>query len=198
MWEWLNRWFLRDKPPELGQDLRESLKSLERQLERSGIHHALIGGLGLVAHGLPRATSDIDYYVSGEHEDALHGLLTELGFETLQRTENVSSYLLGRLRVDVLYARREYGVRMLADAQSVTLDGTQLRALRLEDIIGLKLQALRSNPSRTQDLADIERAVREKRLEMDRIRRYARVLEMEALLDELVRRVESQRNEGRS
>src|SRR5262245_46931021 len=59
----------------------------------------------MTLHGAVRGTKDGDYLAAGEHEERNHAVFTDLGFEKLQRTVDVSSYLLGNLRVDILYDR---------------------------------------------------------------------------------------------
>src|SRR5690349_15015804 len=123
LFDWLaRRRFARDAHSLLGESQRAALKELERRLSAADVPHALIGGVAMGVHGAVRATRDIDFLAEGEREPVVHGLMTALGFEAIQRTPDVSSYLLGRLRVDVLYARREASRAMLQRAIGVTLD----------------------------------------------------------------------------
>lgn len=81
------------------ESLREAVKALDRWLDERKIGHAVIGGLALAAHGVVRATRGSDLLVEASGADALHEHLTALGFETVSRSEDVATYLLGRLRV---------------------------------------------------------------------------------------------------
>lgn len=185
---WRRRSIRRTDSPLLGSQ-KEALKHIELRLRDMGVRHALIGGVAMTVHGLVRATKDIDYLMEGEREPDVHALFEALGFETLQRGRDVSSYLLARLRIDVLYARRPYSRAMLDHAIQATIDKTELFAVRPEDIIGLKLQALRNQPTRVQDRADIVLLLRLHGAAMDaeRLNAYARLLGMEVVLDELRR-----------
>lgn len=174
----------------LPDSLREAVKALDRWLDEQEIGHAVVGGLALAAHGVVRATRDLDLLVEASGADALHAHLTALGFETISRGEDVATYLLGRLRIDVLLARRAHTRAMLNRAGVLVLDGVEVHTVAVEDLIGLKLQALRNDPSRSQDRADIAALLTRhgRTLDLERVREYAQVLGQEALLDELSQR----------
>jgi hypothetical protein len=188
LFEWLRRYRM-TRPDSLRESQKETLKHLESLFGKAKVLHALIGGVAMSVHGAVRGTKDIDYLVDGDSEVHVHAIFESLGFETLQRTPDVSSYLLGQLRLDVVYARRPYSKAMLANAERAKIDNVEILTVRPEDIIGLKLQALMHQPERVQDRADIITLLRLHGATMDRsrVREYARVLDMEAVLDELER-----------
>lgn len=75
------------------------------------------------------------------------------------------------------------GIGVLAGARFGTIN-----AISLEGLIAFKLQGLVNDPRRTQDLEDIcalQRANR-KTINLDEVRGYFRLIEREALLDELL------------
>ena len=65
---------------ELPEDFREFLKLLNA----NGVRYLLIGGYAVGFHGYPRATNDIDIFVSKDAENAqrLVESLIDFGFET--------------------------------------------------------------------------------------------------------------------
>lgn len=93
-------------------------------------------------------------------------------------------------QVDFLVARRKYSRAMIERARDVSiLDGAlTVKALRAEDLIGLKLQALLNDPQNRQsiDAPDIQRLLKlhRSRMDMDRVREYFRLFDKEELLDE--------------
>jgi len=169
--------------------LRDSLVALIVQLSGQEIDCALVGAVALAAHGVVRGTRDLDFLVAAEQEPAVHDLMGRLGFETLDRGESVSSYLLERLRVDFLLARRDYGLSMLARAEPVPITSAlDVRVVLLEDLLGLKLQALVSNPARGKDRADIEALLRAhaSTIRMDIVHMYATAIGAERELEDIM------------
>ena len=195
---WLRR--LLRRAPAAGEQLepgslRDSLAALLGHLRRRRIDCALVGGVALAARGVVRGTRDLDFLIPEEKEQDVYELMTQLGFETLDRGQSVSSYLLERLRVDFLIARREYGRRMIERAEPVALSpGVSVRVALAEDLIAMKLQAMVGNPSRGKDRADIEGLLRAHAdsIKMDGLREYARAIgaesELEAILADIAGR----------
>lgn len=170
-------------------DLQRVLDELGAALRAQGIEHALIGGLALAAHGVPRATADIDFLVAGERAELLDALLREHGYRSLQRTPDVANYVsdTGKGgRVDVLFARRAYTRSMLARA--VVRGGAGIPVVDAADLIGLKVQSSSNDSRRARlDLADIDRLLDLPGVDLARVREYFRLFEREAQLDELLR-----------
>ncbi len=177
-------------PFELTDSQTEALKYLVRRFNEKGISYALIGGAALAPNGVVRATKDLDFLVDDAREAEVHMIFDGLGFETLKRHPDVSNYLLVRLRVDVLYARRAYTKAMLQRTRRAGLGEVEVRAATAEDLIGFKLQALKNNPDRPHDRDDILALLHENAgaLDMALLREYANILNQEALLDELLQR----------
>ncbi|MGQ9623625.1 MAG: nucleotidyltransferase [Candidatus Caldatribacteriaceae bacterium] len=114
-------------------------------------------------------------------------VLENLGYECRYRSENVSQYvspLKAFGNIDCLYAFRIASLNMIERAEEREIFGgaIKVKAARPEDLIGLKLQAMRNDSSRReQDLADIRALVAlwSPKLDWSLIEEYARVLEME-------------------
>jgi len=173
-------------------DLRSVLERVTRKLRDAGIVHALIGGLALAAHGVVRATADLDLLVDGGRSDDVHRILTGLGYDCLHRSEHAANYASDdpeQGRVDFLFARREYGRAMLLRARpDATRPDDSLPVVDAADLIGLKVQASSNNPGRRRlDLADIQRLL-ECAPEVDfvRVREYFRLFDREQELESLL------------
>lgn len=154
---------------------------------------ALSGGLALSTMGLFRLTKDIDFVALEEAMTAVDGIMAELGYEKQDfSTEEIVSYfspLKVYGQVDFLVARRKYTRAMLKRApEKPVFDGEfQVKTLLPEDLIGLKVQAL-VNDQRNRypvDVPDIQQLLRlhKDRMNMDLVREYFRIFEMEDLLD---------------
>jgi len=170
-------------------DLQRVLDDLGAALRANGIEHALIGGLALAAHGIPRATMDVDFLVAAERAEALDAVMRARGYRSLQLTPDVANYVSDRAkdgRVDVLFARRGYTRAMLARA--VERGASRVPVVDAADLIGLKVQSSSNDPRRARlDLADIDRLLDLPEVDLARVREYFSLFEREAQLDDLLR-----------
>ena len=169
--------------------LLQQLSELLVRLDRQHIRHALIGGIAVNIHGYSRATHDIDLLIDVVDEPALHALMTELGYETIDRREDLSSYVRGHERADFLHARRPISRGLLSAAHSTAYAGLAMPVVSLEGLLGLKVQAFADDPRRLQDVVDMLEIVRGKgsSLRWDEVRGYFALFGREALFDELKR-----------
>ena len=143
-------------------DFRLVLEKLLAAFEEHGVRYALMGGLALGAWGVPRGTVDIDFLVLKDDLEKIDTIMRSLGYELRYRSENVSQFLspvkiFGE--VDYLHAFRSPSLGMLKRAQVRKLFGEFLdvRFLKIEDVIGMKVQAIANNENRKAvDMADIE------------------------------------------
>jgi hypothetical protein len=143
-------------------NFRLVLQKLTDAFQREGIRYALMGGFAMGLWGVGRATVDLDMLIERKDAGKVDSIMSDLGYVCRYRSENVSQYIselnvLGE--VDFLHAFREASLEMLDRAEEKKVFGDELsvRVLRPEDIVGMKLQAIKNNPKREQgDIADIE------------------------------------------
>jgi hypothetical protein len=143
-------------------DFKAVLSKLLSAFNEQNIRYALMGGFALGAWGVPRGTVDIDFLIHRDDMEKVDGIMRGMDYECKHRTENVSQYL-SPLRVfgevDFLHAFRTPSLSMLERAEERRIFGGALvvRVLRLEDLIGFKVQAIANNETRRAgDMADIE------------------------------------------
>jgi predicted nucleotidyltransferase len=170
------------------------LKMLLRRFSEAGVEVALSGGLALSTMGVFRFTKDIDFVVPEECVGTVEEIMKELGYEKQDfSSAEILSYIsplkvLGQ--VDFLVARRKYSRAMVNRARMMpVMDGElTVKVLLIEDLIGLKLQALANDPKNrfAIDAADIQRLLKlhRNRLDIGLVREYFRLFEKEELLDE--------------
>jgi len=164
---------------------------------REKIDFALIGGFGLQASGVVRTTRDIDFLISGEAVAKVKKLMTGHGYKLIHGSNDVSNYVGTKLdlgRVDFLHARRSYTCAMLERATvKKVLDGQfELKVLKPEDLIGLKVQAFCNDPTRYhQEMSDIEALLIQNRsmIDMRSVGEYFKLFNREKDLDDIVRRI---------
>lgn len=143
-------------------DFEKVLRILLKEFEENKIRYGLIGGFALGILGINRTTVDLDFLILKEDIPKVDKILKSLGYECKFRSENVSQYISPLQifgEIDFLHAFRETSVNMLARVQEkLVFDGKlKIKVLMPEDIIGLKLQALVNDETRSyKELADIE------------------------------------------
>ncbi|HUK13185.1 MAG TPA: hypothetical protein VLW17_07765 [Thermoanaerobaculaceae bacterium] len=179
----------------------ETLRAVAAKLDASGYGWAVIGGLAVGIYGAPRSTVDIDMLIDGGCAEHLDGMLEGLGYSLVYRWDESSHYtprVPERCPLDFLHARRPHTRAMLARAHRVELgeDGLLVPVVEMEDLIGLKVQAMVNDPDRRRgELVDIrallEAAVATKRHpDMERVREYFGLFGEEAELREIVKGLE--------
>jgi hypothetical protein len=143
-------------------DFKLVLSKLLTSFEKENIQYALMGGFALGAWGVPRSTVDIDFLVHREDMEKVDAIMRGLGYECRQKTENVSQYLSPLKifgEVDFLHAFRTPSLSMLESAEEKKMfgDTVSVKVLKIEDLIGFKVQAVANDESRKAvDIADIE------------------------------------------
>jgi len=169
------------------------LKYLLELFNNKNIQYALIGGLALDIHGIIRTTQDIDFIVPLEDIQTIEDFLLERGYKKLFRNEDIASYISDNFelgRIDFLLAHRKYTINMLRSAVSFDTKASpyKLNVARLDDLIGLKLQAYFNRKDRkTDDMKDIENIIKQFRskLDYDQIREYFSIFNAQDLLTKL-------------
>ena len=123
--------------------------------------YALIGGIAMHTAGFHRATGDLDFLVHRDDVEKVKAILIGLGYkfahESMDVLNAVSPWeLVGG--VDCIKAHRPYAFAMLQRAKMVQIsDAIEFLTAVPEDIIGLKVQAMKNDVRRmTKDMADIE------------------------------------------
>jgi hypothetical protein len=141
----------------LPQDFRDFL----RLLDAHEVKYLLVGGYAVGYHGYPRATADLDIWVSRTEENALKlvAVLGEFGFSdsasaarAFTQEEQVVRMGVPPLRIEIITSASGvdfdacYARRIKSD-----LDGIRVNVLSLPDLIKNKKAA-----GRPKDLADLE------------------------------------------
>ncbi len=164
--------------------LERAIRALAAGLERSKRPSMIIGGVAVIARGVPRLTRDVDAAVMGEATD-LDQLLAALATQAIRpRIEDAIAFaresLVLLLRhepsgvdVDVSLAWLPFEVEALAEAELIDLGRFQVRAARAEDLVIYKALAWRP-----QDQQDVERllALHGAGMDLARVRRVVREL----------------------
>jgi len=166
------------------------MRLLQDFFEEQEIETALIGGFALAAHGIPRATADLDFLAEEDSQPRIVSFLESRGYETFSRSRAFSCHdhpipSLGR--IDFLYAGLETAREIFRKGVRVPVltDRTVLVA-RPEHLIALKLFARAANPGRFhREMDDIRQLCRLDGIDHAEVRgyfeKYGRVEEYDEL-----------------
>ena len=167
--------------------LLNQLEEFNARLIACGARYALIGGLALSAHQLPRATQDIDFLLNRLDADIVDALLISLGYRCIHRSEDAANYRRGVAAIDFIYAYRARALVLIETAQTREIGAQSLNVVSVEGLIGLKLQALTNDPRRVQDLLDIRNLIEKHRatVNLTQLYDYFLLFDKVTLYDEL-------------
>ena len=129
-------------------------------LEERGAPFAIIGGVAIVAYGLPRTTLDLDLIVEASAQDDLIRFLESRGYETLHRSSGFSNHQHSNPtwgNLDFVYVGAETSQEIFAACRIVKGPGGRpIRVPKPEHMAALKVNAMKNDPARTfQDMADV-------------------------------------------
>lgn len=169
-------------------NLAEQIREALAMFARTGTEPALIGGLAVAAHRVVRATKDVDFLVDSEAADRVHDALLKLGYECIYRSADAANYVRDTEGLDLLYAHRPLARHLLETATERETPMGRMRIVRVEGLMGFKLQGYVNDASRARDLEDIRALLQVHRasLDMDELREYFALFNREELLNELL------------
>jgi hypothetical protein len=145
-------------------DLAVSVSRIVSRFDAEEIGYALIGGLAMALRGVQRATFDADFLLLLSDMEKTNALLEREGYVRVFHSPNVSHYEKAGAaleRIDILHAFRAPSLGMLKRAERMALGpDCRIPVAKIEDLVGLKVQALVNNPARALgDWNDIQRLV---------------------------------------
>ncbi len=167
--------------------LRKTLEIAQNLLQRSKIDFALIGGFALGAHGIHRATKDIDLLVDGSQKEKVRELFTSKGFRVFNESKEVLQ-LDGIGYVDIVFANRPLSLEIIQKANFDKLRLAGVPVVSREAIIGLKIQAFKNDPQRVlQDKADIKLLLNQSGVNLVEVKKYADLFDAWSEIEELLK-----------
>lgn len=185
--------------------LGDALAALARALSVLPEPGMIIGGIAVIARGVPRVTRDIDATIAGGQLPLPELLERWKYYDLVPRTPDAvefahdSQVLLLRhepsgVDIDVSLAWLPFELEALAAAETVVIDGLRVAMATVEDLLVYKAVAFRP-----QDQQDIERLVslHSGEIDLERVRaivrEFAEALEEPERVQELDRIVERAR-----
>jgi hypothetical protein len=154
----LGAYFMNQSP------VQGAARAIARQLEQLGIDYAIAGALALAAHGLVRATEDVDVLIDRDGLARFKEACLGKGYVNLRPGGKAVRDTAHGVRIDFLIQGdfpgdgRPKPVAFPEPRQASTSAG-DLRVLTLSSLIELKLASGMTAPHRLQDLADVLRLI---------------------------------------
>lgn len=173
-------------------DYRSVLSGLAQYFEREGQPYAVIGGFGLHAFGIQRATLDLDLATDAAAQEKLIAHLESLGYQTLNVSSGFSNHLhedpvLGR--IDFVYVRGETSRRLFAGCRNlIEFGGRTYPVPRPEHLAAMKVHAMKNDPSRNfREMADIQQILELPGIDETEVKGYFERAGLEEKFNELKR-----------
>jgi hypothetical protein len=173
-------------------DFARVLAELSRFLQAQRVRFGVAGAVALQAHGISRATTDLDLVVEESAKPALLQFIDSLGYERLLVSEGFSNHLHPDPewgRVDLIYLDSHTAGILFASAVKTRFGNLEILAPSPEHLAAMKAQAIKNNPARLlKDLADVQSLLRVPGIDRAKVRRYFERHGLAAKFDELVGR----------
>jgi hypothetical protein len=135
--------------------LVDVVKRVLATLDQNQVPYAVIGGLAVCHHAVPRLTQDVDLVVLAEDMGRIRSLFPGC----YQRgTAVVEVYDIDGTRVDFLPAKLRYQREIVSAAVAGGIQGTPAKVAAVRDVVLLKMFAAPNRPAlgtRRQDETDI-------------------------------------------
>jgi hypothetical protein len=164
-------------------DLRKTLVEASEALKKAGVQHALIGGFAMATYGHHRTTIDVDFLADGNKHELIKEVLLKQGFKVTHESSEVLQFS-GPGLLDILLANRPLSLEMLK--QAIQNSNLGIYVVRPEDIIGLKIQAYKNDPTRElQDKADIQKLLILPQIDLTLVKKYADLFDEWATIEKL-------------
>lgn len=179
-------------------DLTAVIHDLIDVFDRLGLPYAIMGGIAVRAHGIPRPTYDVDFTLAVPRDrlNELFGTIADRGYTVPDQYVNgwvdtvggmplvkVRLYLDGRsIDADIFIVETPFQQEVIARRVSAEVEGQTVKLVSAEDLILFKLVA-----SRPRDLLDIQDILfTQGELDETYLRRWAGPLGVETKLDEVL------------
>ncbi|MGQ0536564.1 MAG: DUF6036 family nucleotidyltransferase [Methanobacteriota archaeon] len=180
------------------RDVEETALAFDRAARRARVDYAYVGGVAVMAWGQPRATSDVDAlvalasdqipdFVEALRAEGLTAAATDFESARVDRSHVTVFDDHSAFHVDVKLARDPSETAQVREALDVKFGDGVLRVARPEDTVAFKLSY--GSPQDIQDVRSI--LVRQRgRLDVDRLREFARRLKVSKDLERAMRDAE--------
>jgi hypothetical protein len=152
--------------------LKRTYERLAKRLDELNVPYSLVGGYALILHGVRRFTEDIDLLVSNESLAKLHEELIGRGYvQVSPGSRNLRDAETG-VRIEFVVTGEFPGDGkqkpiVFPDPQTVVEKIEGIKVVNLKSFIELKISSGMTAKDRLQDLADVQRLIKQHHLTSD-------------------------------
>ncbi|MCR4319081.1 MAG: nucleotidyl transferase AbiEii/AbiGii toxin family protein [Candidatus Brocadiaceae bacterium] len=152
--------------------LKRTYEHLAKRLDELNVPYSLVGGYALILHGVRRFTEDIDLLVSNESLAKLHEELIGRGYvQVSPGSRNLRDAETG-VRIEFVVTGEFPGDGkqkpiVFPDPQTVVEKIEGIKVVNLKSFIELKISSGMTAKDRLQDLADVQRLIKQHHLTSD-------------------------------
>lgn len=152
--------------------LKRTYERLAKRLDELNVPYSLVGGYALILHGVRRFTEDIDLLVSNESLAKLHEELLGCGYvQVSPGSRNLRDAETG-VRIEFVVTGEFPGDGkqkpiVFPDPQTVVEKIGGIKVVNLKSVIELKISSGMTAKDRLQDLADVQRLIKQHHLTSD-------------------------------
>ena len=144
--------------------VQHAASELAARLDEAGIEYAIAGAICLGAHGVVRATEDVDVLLTREGLERFKSLWLGRGYVELRAGGKAIRDTVRGVKVDFLLTGDYPGDGLpkpvrFPEPAAVSVAAGSLRVISLPRLIELKLASGMTAPHRLQDLADVLRLI---------------------------------------
>jgi hypothetical protein len=164
--ERVGAFFMGDSP------VQKAVRQIAKHLDEAGIDYAIAGALCLGAHGVVRATEDVDVLITRDGLDRFKSEWVGRGYVNLRPGGKAVRDTVNGVKIDFLLTGDFPGdgkPKPIAfpDPATVAVRSGDLKMVSLPRFIELKLASGMTAPHRLQDLADVLRLIETAHLPRD-------------------------------
>ena len=181
-------------------DFELALNQILYELKINDIEYGLVGGLALGILGIDRATSDIDFLVQNSDKDLVRKIMLDLKYESIFHSINFSLFqspLKALGEIDFIHPDTNTISEILSRKVNYSIfnDKIQINVVKADDLIILKLQAIKLDQTRKQkDESDIISliSIYYNEIDKDKLIKFGKKLNMENYILDLWKRIKNE------
>ena len=149
--------------------VKKVFETVCRELPKAQVEFLMIGGHAVNYYGYIRATMDVDFMIASDAVSSVRKVMKNAGFSNISEGENVIffNHPDSSVRVDFLPVDADTMKTLLKHAATVDYGGFSICVPSLEDLIAMKLFALRNPRREERDLLDIVQLILENEAHLD-------------------------------
>jgi len=177
--------------------IKKTLSLILDILNTNKAEYAAMGGFAMGFYGIYRMTQDIDFLINKKDIAKIRPEMEKAGYIRHFHSENVEQYTHEEYKsfspVDFLLAFRPISLEMLKNRKKVEFKDKDIYILLIEDIIGLKIQAVANDVLRkNMDYNDIRELLKihGRNADWQKLRDYFLMFSMEKDFKELKKQYE--------